>query len=190
MMSFALNNDELCIKSDEFCIKNDEFCIKTWGEGAFDIKREAAMALWQLCKDGRHLSSAVEAGALPLFLDLIRVPDVEVARLGLCFTQVVLDLMKGGVEMVEEHDGIEAIESVQFYADEFLSGLSSFLVNKFYGEDYGLEDEEEEAGGGGGGGLFQPEELPPWRMGGSPQQAPQPAAAGAGAAAGGDDDDL
>ena len=33
-------------------------------QGAFDLKREAAMALWQLCKDGRHLSSAVEAGAL------------------------------------------------------------------------------------------------------------------------------
>jgi hypothetical protein len=45
--------------------------------GAFDLKREAAMALWQLCKDGRHLSSAVEAGALPLFLDLIRLPDVR-----------------------------------------------------------------------------------------------------------------
>ena len=28
------------------------------------------------------------------------VPDVEVARLGLGFTQVVLDLMKGGVTMV------------------------------------------------------------------------------------------
>lgn len=45
--------------------------------GAFDLKREAAMALWQLCKDGRHLNSAVEAGALPLFLDLIRLPDVR-----------------------------------------------------------------------------------------------------------------
>ena len=39
--------------------------------------------------------------------------QVEVARLGLGFTQVVLDLMKGGVRMVEEHDGIDAIESVQ-----------------------------------------------------------------------------
>lgn len=41
------------------------------------------------------------------------VCQVEVARLGLGFTQVVLDLMKGGVRMVEEHDGIDAIESVQ-----------------------------------------------------------------------------
>ena len=48
--------------------------------GAFDLKREAAMALWQLCKDGRHLSSAVEAGALPLFLDLIRLPDVRASN--------------------------------------------------------------------------------------------------------------
>ena len=39
--------------------------------------------------------------------------QVEVARLGLSFTQVVLDLMKGGVRMVEEYDGIDAIESVQ-----------------------------------------------------------------------------
>ena len=95
----------------------------------------------------------MEAGALPLFLGLIRLPDTEVARLGLSFTQVVLDLMKGGVKMVEEQDGIDAIESVQYADDEYLSGLSNFLVNKYYGEDYGLEEEEDEDDG----------ELPPWR---------------------------
>ena len=127
--------------------------VATLEHGAFDLKREAAMALWQLCKDGRHLTVAVEAGALPLFLGLIRLPDTEVARLGLSFTQVVLDLMKGGVKMVEEQDGIDAIESVQYADDEYLSGLSNFLVNKYYGEDYGLDEEEEDDDG----------ELPPWR---------------------------
>ena len=65
---------------------------------------------------------------------------------------------------------------LRFSEDEFLSGLSNFLVNKFYGEDYGLEDDEDEDGDGVGG--IAPDELPPWRMGASPNQQ-QPHAVGA-----------
>ena len=64
----------ICSRAPRVCII---MAYVTGAAGAFDLKREAAMALWQLCKDGRHLSSAVEAGALPLFLDLIRLPDVR-----------------------------------------------------------------------------------------------------------------
>jgi hypothetical protein len=42
------------------------------------------------------------------------------------------------------------------------------LVNKFYGEDYGLDDDEDDDGGGAA-------ELPPWRNGASPQQQQQQA---------------
>ena len=58
------------------------------------------------------------------------------------FQSLALILTQQLLAQVEEHDGIDAIESVQFSSDEVLSGLSSFLVNKFYGEDYGLEDDE------------------------------------------------
>ena len=39
--------------------------VGTLQYGAFDLKREAAMALWQLCKDGRHLGSAVRKTNAP-----------------------------------------------------------------------------------------------------------------------------
>ena len=58
---------------------------------------------------------------------------------------------------------------LRYSEDEFLSGLSNFLVNKFYGEDYGLDDEDDDDAAGG----MTADELPPWRMGASPQQQPQ-----------------
>ena len=55
---------------------------------------------------------------------------------------------------------------LRYSEDEFLSGLSNFLVNKFYGEDYGLDSEDDDVAAGG----MTADELPPWRMGASPQQ--------------------
>ena len=45
---------------------------------------------------------------------------------------------------------------------------SAALVDKFYGEDYGLEDEPDGMGGGGGGGgsfAFDAGQMPAWRTG-------------------------
>lgn len=46
--------------------------------------------------------------------------EVEAARLGLDFVQVVLELMAGGVQLVEEMDGIDALETVQYHSDNEL----------------------------------------------------------------------
>lgn len=47
-------------------------------------------------------------------LDCDRCPDMEAARLGLCFTEMVLRVMPGGPEAVEAADGIDALEELQF----------------------------------------------------------------------------
>jgi hypothetical protein len=58
---------------------------------------------------------------------------------------------------VEHNDGIDAIESVQFHADPQLRELSSHLVDRYYGEDYGLQHEDEAVQ------AVDPTELPAWR---------------------------
>lgn len=68
----------------------------------FDIRKEVAYVLGNLCvaptkDDGKpslileHMVSLVEKGCLPGFIDLIRSADIEAARLGLQFTELVRD---------------------------------------------------------------------------------------------------
>ncbi|CAI5947687.1 unnamed protein product [Closterium sp. NIES-65] len=47
---------------------------------------------------------------------------------------------KRGPRLVEEADGIDAIEAAQFVGNEELHSMSSYLVDTYFGEDYGLEE--------------------------------------------------
>lgn len=66
----------------------------------FDIRKEVAYVLGNLCVEsaegGRkagiiqeHLVSIVRGGCLPGFIELVRSPDIEAARLGLQFIELV-----------------------------------------------------------------------------------------------------
>ncbi|XP_052176454.1 importin subunit alpha-9 [Diospyros lotus] len=119
----------------------------------FDIKKEIAYVLGNLCVapsegSGRpnlileHLVSLVGRGCLPGFIDLVRSADIEAARLGLQFIELVLrGIPKGeGPKLVEREDGIEAMERFQFHENENLRNMANELVDKYFGEDYGLHE--------------------------------------------------
>ncbi len=66
----------------------------------FDVRKESAYCLGNLCvapKESReqggiileHLITLVDGGCLPGFIALVRSPDVEAARLGLQFLELV-----------------------------------------------------------------------------------------------------
>lgn len=68
----------------------------------FDIRKEVAYILGNLCVAPtkgdekpnlipEHLVSLVEKGCLPGFIDLVRSADIEAARLGLQFIELVRD---------------------------------------------------------------------------------------------------
>nr|CAB3476189.1 unnamed protein product [Digitaria exilis] len=118
----------------------------------FDIRREAAYTLGNLCvvPAGNaappniivdHLVAIVNGGALPGFINLVRSADIESARLGLQFLELV---MRGypngqGPQLVEREDGIDAMERFQFHENELMRNMANGLVDKYFGEDYGLE---------------------------------------------------
>ncbi|CAD6232773.1 unnamed protein product [Miscanthus lutarioriparius] len=118
----------------------------------FDIRREAAYTLGNLCVvpagSGNppniiieHLVAIVDGGALPGFINLVRSADIDSARLGLQFLELV---MRGypnsqGPKLVEAEDGIEAMERFQFHENEVMRNMANGLVDKYFGEDYGLE---------------------------------------------------
>ncbi|TVU21742.1 hypothetical protein EJB05_31399 [Eragrostis curvula] len=118
----------------------------------FDIRREAAYTLGNLCVVPagnavppniivEHLVAIVNGGALPGFIHLVRSADIESARIGLQFLELV---MRGypngqGPKLVEREDGIEAMERFQFHENEVMRNMANGLVDKYFGEDYGLE---------------------------------------------------
>nr|GMD36671.1 importin subunit alpha-9 [Ipomoea batatas] len=119
----------------------------------FDIKKEVAYVLGNLCvapDDGsgmpklilEHLVSLVGRGCLSGFVDLVRSVDAEAARLGMQFLELVLRGMpnREGPKLVEKEDGIEALERYQFHENEELRGMANELLDKYYGDEYGLEE--------------------------------------------------
>ncbi|CAE6085746.1 unnamed protein product [Arabidopsis arenosa] len=119
----------------------------------FDIRKEVAYVLGNLCVESaegdrkpgiieEHLVSIVRGGCLPGFIELVRSPDIEAARLGLQFIELVLRGMPNGEgsKLVEGEDGIDAMERFQFHENEELRVMANSLVDKYFGEDYGIDE--------------------------------------------------
>ncbi|KAK3038411.1 hypothetical protein RJ639_030577 [Escallonia herrerae] len=119
----------------------------------FDIRKEVAYVVGNLCVApaegaGRpslildHLISLVQRGCLPGFIDLVRSADTEAARLGLQFMELVLRGMPNGEgpKLVEREDGIDAMERFQFHENEDLRNMANELIDRYFGEDYGLDE--------------------------------------------------
>ncbi|GAA0147654.1 transporter [Lithospermum erythrorhizon] len=119
----------------------------------FDIRKEVAYVLGNLCVappvgSGRpslildHLVSLVHSGSLPGFIDMVRSADIEAARLGLQFMELVLRGMPNGEgpKLVEKEDGIDAMERFQFHENEELRSMANELVDRYFGEDYGVDE--------------------------------------------------
>ncbi|XP_024315253.1 importin subunit alpha-2 isoform X3 [Brachypodium distachyon] len=118
----------------------------------YDIRKEAAYTLGNLCVVPagsseppniivEHLVSIINSGALPGFINLLRSADIESARLGLQFLELA---MRGypdgqGPNLVEREDGIEAMERFQFHENDVMRNMANGLVDKYFGEDYGVE---------------------------------------------------
>ncbi|PIA32868.1 hypothetical protein AQUCO_04300064v1 [Aquilegia coerulea] len=119
----------------------------------FDIRKEVAYVLGNLCVAPQggsvqpnvvleHLVSVVGRGCLPGFINLVRSADIEAARLGLQFLELVMRGMPNGEgpKLVEIEDGIDAMERFQFHENEDLRNMANGLVDKYFGEDYGLDE--------------------------------------------------
>ncbi|XP_031486501.1 importin subunit alpha-9 [Nymphaea colorata] len=120
---------------------------------SFDIRKEVAYALGNLCvvpAEGsgqpnvmlEHLTALIDRGCLSGYISLVRSPDIEAARLGLQFLELVMrGLPNGeGPKLVEKEDGIDAMERFQFHENEDLRNMANKLVDTYFGEDYGLDE--------------------------------------------------
>ena len=113
-------------------------------EQPFHVRREAAFALANICAGGGGGTGDAEAlnylfgadiDALRAMLSLIRSADIESARLGLQFIEMLLRMLPHAVKEVESADGIDAIEALQFgsMAPPELQAAAAQLVDKYWG---------------------------------------------------------
>ena len=116
------------------------------GHSAFDIKREAAFILANICfaeenpnVDFLKYMMNQEHQIVPGIVSLMRGVDVDAIKLGLDFSQLILESIPDGPQRFEEADGIDALDNLQFgEVPAELQDMASYLVDVHFGEDYGL----------------------------------------------------
>lgn len=57
----------------------------------------------------------------------------------------ILQVLRGmpngaGPKLVEKEDGIDAMERFQFHENEEMRNMANGLVDRYFGEEYGLDD--------------------------------------------------
>lgn len=112
---------------------------------AFDVRKESAFVLANLCMEAgdepnvgflQHLLQSPKF--LDTFMQFMKSPDMEAAGLAVQFTEMVLRVVPKGPQIVEEVDGIDALEAVQYGSHPpDMQKMAAHLVDKYFGEDYG-----------------------------------------------------
>ena len=116
----------------------------------FHVRKEAAYALANVCAGGGGGSGDSEAAnylfgadvdAVRAMLSLMRSVDMDTAKLGLQFAEMLLRLLPSAVRQVEAADGIDAIEALQFGANApaELQAAAAALVDRYWGADVDAE---------------------------------------------------
>jgi importin subunit alpha-1 len=102
----------------------------------FDIRKEAGIALFHLLMDPACREHVLTPELAFEYVSLLRAPDLQVVDVALRVIEIVLAEVPGGAKVVEEADGIDALEQLVYKnAAEGLVERASHLVDKYYGED-------------------------------------------------------
>lgn len=121
----------------------------------FDLQREAAYALHNAARDPRYLPGLVKGGVISPLLSMVQKDDVDTIEVCLRFVELILRKHDQGPDLVEEADGIAALESLQTHSNERLYDHARAIVDEFWG----LEDEVVSAP------KEEQVQYPPWRLG-------------------------
>lgn len=118
----------------------------------FHVRKEAAFALCNIAAGGGGCSGDTEAlnyifagdmDAIKAMISLMRSSNVDAAVLGLQFTEMLLRCLPAtAVKLVEDADGIDALEALQFGGDvpPDVQQAAAHLVDKYWGIEGTLTD--------------------------------------------------
>ncbi|CAG8500129.1 10662_t:CDS:10, partial [Racocetra fulgida] len=132
------------IQSD--CSRRPEVLIKVFNTGFipilstiathtnFDIRKEAAYSLLNIASHGEeYMRSLPHQDLLPEF---VRSQDIDLIRLGLGYIELLLTQVQNGQQLMEQMQGIDALESVTLLEEPSLRDTSTRLMDKYFGEDF------------------------------------------------------
>ena len=133
----------------------------------FDIAREAAFALYNIAIYDALLPAVMQLEVTAPVLGLVRVQDREIIELALRFIELIIQRVPNGSVLVEQADGIEALETLQTALDGALwaeAGRLVDLIDTMNNGDSGYDlDDGKQPAAGAAGAPVPPEEYPPWR---------------------------
>ncbi|CAG8715536.1 2988_t:CDS:10, partial [Dentiscutata erythropus] len=144
-----VKKESLWVMSNITATRRPEVLIKVFNAGFipilssiathtnFDIRKEAAYSLLNIASHGEeYMRSLPHQDLLPGFLEFIRSQDIDLKRLGLGYVELLLTQVQNGQQLLEQMQGIDALESVTLLEDQSLRDTSTRLMDKYFGEDF------------------------------------------------------
>ncbi|KAK9702116.1 hypothetical protein K7432_011405 [Basidiobolus ranarum] len=108
----------------------------------FDIRKEAAYSIVNIASHGqKYLDLLPHEDLLPRFLDFVRTQDPETIRLGLHYVDHILREVPNGKALLDQFNGIDALESVSLVDDADLKHQAGLLMDQYYDENMEAEKE-------------------------------------------------
>jgi len=124
-----------------------ELIIKALAEGEFQTQKEAAWAISNLTVSGVpwQVASAVQAGCIPPFCNLLSVQDSQIIHVVLDGLTNILKMAGDDLEhvtyIIEECQGLDKIEALQNHENADIYKLAFEIIEKYFSGDGDNEDE-------------------------------------------------
>ena len=94
---------------------------------------QAAYCVANICADGRHAASIICLDVIRSYVDLIKTQSAEAQEMAMRFIKFVLEFdPQHGPVLVEEAQGLDALERVQDSPNDALRRLSSDLLDRYF----------------------------------------------------------
>ncbi|RWV95208.1 hypothetical protein BHE74_00003111 [Ensete ventricosum] len=131
-----------CFVADLFSLT----CLYMLEKSSVPVAEQCAWALGNVAGEGDELRNILLAqGALLPLARLMMSTKGSTARTASWALSNLIKVMRGmpngeGPKLVEREDGIDAMERFQFHENEEMRIMANGLVDKYFGEDYGLNE--------------------------------------------------
>lgn len=117
-------------------------------EGQWEVRKEAAWVISNVCTGGssENIKTLVELGTLQSLVSLLSVSDPTVVTVALDGISSILkkaDDLAAYVMMIDELEGIDAIENLQQHEDEDIYNKAVKMIEQYFDGD---EEDEENSG--------------------------------------------
>lgn len=120
-------------------------CITIINNGTFNQQKEVVFIIHALCliDDKKYMEILFKMEIPKILLSLLKVNDVDLLFTLLYIYDINLSCINNAIKYFENLNIIELLENIQFSINlpENLQKYAKDIVDKYYGENYGIDEE-------------------------------------------------